>query len=373
MPRWNLNTSSFAQIVSSYSIAAFVSSFAAIFFADKFDRKKLLLFGFFGFLIGTFGCALAYNYNSMMLARIITGLFGGLIGAQVLTIIGDVIPYERRGQAMGLLMGGFALASIVGVPLGLFLANTFVWYYPFIVVASVGVIMVPFLIKYIPNVNKHLANPIKLKERTQNFILIFSNKTQLTALAFSFFMIMGHFIIIPLLNPYMVNNVGIHKSQTPLIYLVGGISALITATFIGKLADKKGKLNVFVISALISLIFVFILTNMPHWNIIIVLAIFALWFSTATGRTVPGSAMTTQAVTNQTRGSFMSLNSCIQSLGSGLATLTSGWVTYSDTKFVIHHYNILGYISISLILCCVYMAFRLDKLIKKNALQVVVG
>jgi MFS transporter, DHA1 family, inner membrane transport protein len=372
MPKWNLTTSSFAQIVSSYSIAAFASSFTAIFFADKFDRKKLLLVGFFGFLIGTFGCALAYNYNSMMLARIITGLFGGIIGAQVLTIIGDVIPYERRGQAMGLLMGGFALASIVGVPLGLYLANTFEWYYPFIVVASVGVIMVPLLIKFIPNVNAHLANPIKLKERTQNFLLIFSNKTQLTALAFSFFMIMGHFIIIPLLNPYMVNNVGIHKSQTPLIYFVGGISALITATFIGKLADKKGKLNVFVISALISLIFVFILTNMPNWNIFIVLSIFALWFSTATGRTVPGSAMTTQAVTNQTRGSFMSLNSCIQSLGSGLATLTSGWVTYSDSKYVIHHYNILGYISIALILCCVFMAFRLDKLINKNALQVAV-
>lgn len=98
----------------------------------------------------------------------------------------------------------------------------------------------------------------------------------------------------------------------------------------------------------------------------VVLITFSLWFSTATGRTVPGQAMTTQAVTTQSRGSFMSLNSCVQSLGSGFATLTSGWITYSDEKYAIHNYNILGYISIILVLMCVGMAYRLDRLILKH-------
>jgi MFS transporter, DHA1 family, inner membrane transport protein len=363
MPKWNLNTSQFAQIVSSYSIAAFVSSFAAIFFADKFDRKKLLLFGYFFFLIGTFSCVIANSYGTMMAARIFTGLFGGLIGAQVLSIIGDSIPYERRGQAMGLLMGGFALASIVGVPIGLKLANSFVWYYPFLIVAIVGSLLFPLLLKFIPNVNEHLKNPVHLKERVQNFKNIFSNKAQITALIFSTIMVMGHFIIIPLINPFMVSNVNVPIGKTPLIYLVGGISSILTATIVGKLADQYGKRQVFVIAALVSIIFIFILTNMPQWPIAIVLTIFALWFSSATSRMVPGQAMTTQVVTAATRGGFMSFNSCLQSLGTGIATLIGGWITYSDANHKIYNYHILGYISIGLILLCIYYAYKLDKFI----------
>lgn len=363
MPKWHLTTSQFAIIVSSYSLSAFVSSFAAIFFADKFDRKHLLLVAYFGFLLGTFGCVFASGLSTMVMARVITGIFGGLIGAQVLSIIGDVIPYERRGQAMGLLMGGFAMASVIGVPFGLFLANKFDWYFPFLVVAGVGSFLFPFLFRYIPNVAEHMNHPVHLKQRVNNFYDIFSNHTQKTALAFSMLMIMGHFIIIPLINPYMVYNVGVKQEYTPLIYLVGGLSALITARITGRLADRFGKRQVFVISALISTLFVFSITHMPTLPLFAVLTIFALWFSTATGRTVPGQAMTTQAVTTQSRGSFMSLNSCVQSLGSGLATLMSGWITYSDETYAIHNYHILGYISIMLILLCIALAYRLDQLI----------
>lgn len=363
MPKWALTTSQFSVIVSSYSLAAFVSSFAAIFFADKFDRKKLLLWAYAGFLLGTFGCVFATGYYTMSLARVLTGIFGGLIGAQVLSIIGDVIPYERRGQAMGLLMGGFALASVVGVPFSLFLANSFDWYFPFIVVAGVGTVLLPLLIRFIPNVDAHLANPVILKDRVSNFFLIFRNKTQVTALIFSLLMISGHFIIIPLINPYMVFNAGVLQANTPLIYLCGGLSAMIAAQFAGKLADRFGKRQVFVISALLSTLFIFAITNMPALPLFIILLTFSLWFSTATGRTVPGQAMTTQAVTTQSRGSFMSLNSCVQSLGSGLATLLSGLITYSDEKYAIHNYHILGYISIGIILLSVAVAYRLDRLI----------
>ena len=368
MPKWNLNSSEFSVIVSSYSLAAFCSSFIAIFFADKFDRKKLLLFAYFGFLIGTFGCAFAFNASSMILARVITGIFGGLISAQILSIIADIIPYERRGQAMGLLMGGFALASVIGVPLGLYLANKYSWYFPFLVVAIFGCVLFPFLIKLVPNVNEHLKNPVLLKDRIINFTLIFSNKTQVTALVFSFLLILGHFLIIPLFNPYLVYNVGIPKESTPLIYLFGGISSLITAQFIGKISDKKGKRQVYVVAVLVSLIFILLLTNLPQLPTYAVLIIFSIWFSCTTSRTVPGQAMITQAVDNKTRGSFMSLNSCTQSLATGLAGLISGWVTFSDTNFVIHNYNYLGYISVILLIITIFIAFRLDRLLNESKL-----
>ena len=362
MPKWHLNSSQFSVIVSSYSLAAFASSFAAIFFADKFDRKKLLLFAYLGFLVGTFGCVFAFDANSMIVARLITGIFGGMISAQVLSIIADIIPYERRGQAMGLLMGGFGLASVVGVPLGLFLANKYQWYSPFLVVAIMGSCLLPFLIRFVPNVNEHLLHPVPLKERIQSFIQIFKDKTQVTALSFSFVMILGHFIIIPLFNPYIVYNVGVPQNKTPLIYLFGGISSLITAQIVGKLADKYGKRQVFVTAAIISLFFILMLTNMPRIPVYMVLIIFSLWFSCTTGRTVPGQAMTSQAVTSKTRGSFMSLNSCMQSLATGFAGLISGWITYSDAQFAIHNYNYLGYLSVFLILVCIGLAFRLDRL-----------
>lgn len=361
MPKWNLTTSEFSIIVSSYSLAAFVSAFFAIFFADKFDRKKLLLFGYSGFLIGTFACVFAFGTYSMILARTLTGLFGGLISAQILSIIADVIPYERRGRAMGMLMGGFALASVIGVPFGLFLANKYDWYYPFLVVAVFGMLLLPFLFRFVPKVNAHLSTPIKLKERISNFYDIFSNQAQITALLFSFLLITGHFIIVPLINPYLVYNVGVPQEYTPLIYLVGGICSLISAQIIGKLADSYGKRAVFVWAALVSTFFVVLITNMPHWQLFIVLGIFGFWFSSSTGRTVPGQAMITQAVTSQTRGSFMSLNSCVQSLGTGFASLMSGWITYSDAKYAIHNYNYLGYISISLILVCVLLSYQLER------------
>jgi MFS transporter, DHA1 family, inner membrane transport protein len=366
MPLWNLTTSEFSIIVSSYSLAAFASSFFAIFFVDQFDRKKVLLFGYFGFLLGTIGCACAWGANSLIVFRTFTGLFGGIIGAQVLSIISDIVPYERRGQAMGMLMGGFAMASVVGVPLGLFLANTFQWYSPFIVVAGVGFVLYPFLVKFVPNVTSHINNLLPLEERIKNLKHIFSDKTQLIALSFSFLMIIGHFIIIPLFNPFLVYNVGVPQDSTPLVYFFGGLSSIITAQIIGKLADKYGKRQVFVVAATLSLFFSIIITNLPKLETFIVLIIFSCWFCTATGRTVPGQAMITQSVAAQTRGSFMSLNSCMQSLGTGLATLISGWVTYSDKKLMVHHYDYLGYISVFLLMISILLAYKLDKSLIKN-------
>ena len=361
MPKWHLSTSEFAIIVSSYSLSAFVSSFIAIFFADNLDRKKLLLFAYLLFLIGTFACCFAIDKYTMIVARSITGIFGGLIGAQVLSIVSEVIPYERRGRALGFLFSGFAFASIIGVPLGLYLANNYYWYFPFLIVAVFGTLLFPFLIKFVPNLTSHLENRTYLKQRIDNFVNIFKSAHQITALLFSFLLIMGHFIIIPLINPYLVFNVGFPQKYTPLIYLVGGIGALITGQIVGRVADKYGKRQVFVIAALVSLIFIVLITNMPAIHLSFVLIIFCLWFSSSTGRAVPGQAMITQTVSNTTRGSFLSLNSCFQSLATGSASLLSGSITYCDASFAIHNYNLLGYISVCLIIICVLLSFRLDK------------
>lgn len=366
MLEWKLTTSEFSVIVSSYYLAVVLSSFGAIFFADKFDRKKLLLVGYLGFLMGTFLSAFTYNVNSLVFARVVTGAFAGIISSQTLSIIGDVIPYERRGRAMGLLLAGFAFSSIIGVPFGLYLANNYNWFYPFLCITFIGLLLFPFLIRYIPNVNEHLEYSTTLKARFQTFIEIFRNKTQLTAVLFSFCMIMGHYLIVPLFNPYIVYNIGLPKTLTPLVYFFGGISALITAQIIGKLADNYGKLKVVVLAGLLSVPIILLVTNLPKISSYLLLIIFSIWFSATASRTVPGQAMITQAVTVQTRGSFMSINACVQALGSGLATLFSGLIAYNDKNLLIHNYNYLGWMSVILILICVSLAFKLDKHLVKN-------
>jgi MFS transporter, DHA1 family, inner membrane transport protein len=361
MPKWNLNTEQFANVVAGYPIMAFISSFCAIFFADKFDRKHLLMFAYGGFLVTTFLCGQASGYYSMMTARVFTGLFGGMIGAQVMSMIADFVPYERRGQAMGILMSGFALASVIGVPLSLFLANHYAWNAPFYLIAGQGIVLFFVLWKVLPNFKSHLEVPIKLHERFQNFLHIFKNRTQIIALGLGSCLMLGHFLIIPLINPYLVNNVGVDIKYTPFVYLFGGIATIITSNIIGKLADKFGKFPVFIIAVAFAFPFIFLVTNMPVWPLWLILLIFAFWFAVTTARSVPAQAMVTQSVTVQTRGSFMSFNSCLQSLGTGIATLVSGRLTFNDEQGVIHGYQNLGYISMIVILFCAFLGWQLNQ------------
>src|SRR5690606_41032724 len=102
---------------------------------------------------------------------IIAGLFGGLIGAQVMSIVADTFPYEKRGRAMGYLMAAFSVASVLGVPISLYLANFFSWHAPFILVAVMGIILIPFSMKFIPPMKSHIAS-IK-KKHSVSFMVIF--------------------------------------------------------------------------------------------------------------------------------------------------------------------------------------------------------
>ncbi len=240
IPYFHISTQQFALIVSAYSYAAFASGIIAAFVIDNFDRKKSLLFGYIGFIAGTLLCGIAPDYNFLIAARILAGLFGGLIGAQVLSIVADYFVYEKRGRAMGYLMAAFSVASIVGIPLSLYIANIFSWHAPFILVAFMGFVLIPFTFKYLPSMRGHIEANGKRK-LTEAFIIIFSRKTTLVALVFSALLWFGHFLIIPFINPYLEFNVGFTKNEIPLLYVVGGTATLFSAPMFGKLADQYGK------------------------------------------------------------------------------------------------------------------------------------
>ena len=361
MPHFNISPHQFTLIVSAYSYAAFVTGIVAAFFVDRFDRKKVLLFGYSGFIIGTLLCGLAPTYLSLIAARIMAGLFGGLIGAQVLSIVADSFEYEKRGRAMGYLMSAFSIASVVGVPFSLYLAKLFSWHAPFIFVAALGLVIAPLVIRFMPAMNTHLISKDERPDTKDIISNLFSNKQQLIALSFSAFLIMGHFLIIPFINPFLEFNVGFSKDQTPLVYMVGGAATLISSPIFGKMADKYGKLRIFSIAAFISLVFVFAITNMPVINFYFVLLIMGLWFVVTNGRTIAAQALISNVVSSQQRGSFMSFNSSIQQAFIGSASVIAGYMVKNNSEHKIIHYNWVGYLSLFIIAACMFIAYQLGE------------
>lgn len=371
MALFNITPQQFGFAVSAYAITAGCTSFAAAFFVDRFDRKSMLLFAYIGFVIGTFSCAFAPTYVLLVAARVLAGLFGGMIGAQVLSIVSDTFEYERRGRAMGSLMTAFSLASVMGVPAGLWLAARYSWHAPFLVVGGLGVLIIGMIAALIPPMTKHLqrqvdaSNPdeklgqIAQQVRVSPFQVltnIAQSPRQLWALTFSAVLMVGHFCIIPYIAPTLVSNVGYSQDNIFLIYFVGGLLTIFTSPLVGRLADWKGKYPVFAVFALLSLIPVWLITHLwptPMW---VVLTVAGLFFILVNGRMVPMQAMVSNVVPPQQRGGFMSINSSVQQLASGLAATIGGAIIVKTADGRIEHYGWVGYLAMALILVSVFLA-----------------
>lgn len=367
MPYFHIGAQQFSILVASYSISACLSGLAVAMVIDRFDRKRALITAYIGFMLGTIACGLAPSYALLLTARILAGLFGGILGAQALSIVADLFSYERRGRAMGAVMSAFAAASILGVPISLYLTNLFKfnWHVPFLVIGGVGTILIPFMIYYLPAMTSHIKDDGQ-KIRFEAVRSVFERPEQRTALIFSCLLMMGHFLIIPFINPYLEFNKGFSKGNIPLIYLSGGIASFASAIFLGRFSDKVGKLPVFLWSVFFSLFMVLIITAMPNVHFAVILGFFAIWFMLATGRAVTAQAMISEVVSSEQRGSFMSVNGSVQQLGSGIASLAAGVIVFTDkTNGKIMHYNWVGYLSIAVLLATMFIGrwifTKLDK------------
>ncbi len=372
MPHFQISPRKFSILLASYPISSFISGILMALFADKFERKRLLLFTYAGFIIGTAACGFSQTYEFLLLSRIFAGIFGGIIGGQVLSMIGDLFVYERRGAAMGAVMSAFAVASSIGVTFSLYLVDIFKddWHVPFLFVALLAMLILPLCYFYLPVLNAHLEQKTENSSNkiTQLWKTLTAKSTGL-ALLFSGLMMMGHFLIIPFINPYMEFNKGYPRSVTPLIYLVGGVASFVAAVFLGRLSDRIGKLTVFSYCVPLSFIMVIMITNLPSLPFSIVLSFFAIWFALATGRAVSSQTMVSNVTGSANRGSFMSLNSSIQHLGTGAAALVSGYIVTEDNSGRLMHYEWVGYLSVVVLLAGFFLGrylFRNTENIKSN-------
>ncbi|MFO0964874.1 MAG: MFS transporter [Gemmataceae bacterium] len=352
----HLTTGEFGLVVSAYTISAGLASLLAARFLDRFDRKNALLFLFAGFTLGTLLCALARSYPLLLAARAVAGAFGGVAAANVLAIVGDAFPDARRGRATGVVMSAFSVASIAGVPLGLFLAEASGWRAPFVALAVLCGGIWALAAAVLPPLRGHLereAAPVRIwaVATDSNHVRAFALMTSLVA---------SSFFVIPYLATAMVANVGLHDDDLKFIYIAGGLTTLLTLTWIGRLADRHGKLPVFRVLAAATCAPLLLITVLPFgFPMALVLVVTTLMFITTSGRMVPGMALITNSSTPQVRGSFMSLNSAVQQLGAGLASWLGGLLLSKAEDGHLAGYVLVGILACACSLASVFLAGRL--------------
>lgn len=366
MRMFHISPHQFGLLVSSYTFFAGLSGFAASFFIDKFDRKKSLLFFFVGFGIGTVACGLSPSYETLLAARGLTGIFGGVLGSLVMAIVSDAISYDRRGSAMGVVMTSFSLASVLGVPLSLYLANIWGWNSPFIALGVIALVLCGVIWKTVPPMRAHLTG--QTKEPTHRTITrIAQNPNQLKALLFMATVIFGHFAIVPFMSPSLVSNVGFTEAQLPLMYMCGGLLTIFTSPFIGRLADRFGKHNVFFWGALLTIVPYYVITHLGPTPLWLALCYTTFMFVVSGGRMIPASAMVSGASHAQSRGSFMSIVSCVQQLASALASYIAGILITTDSQGRLMNYELVGYMSIATTFVALYLSRQIETVELKPA------
>lgn len=366
MRLFSINPDQFSLLVSAYTFTAGLSGILASFYMDYFDRKKSLLFLFIGFTVSTAFCGLARSYETLLVARALTGFFGGVANSIILSIISDVIDYKRRGTAMGYLATSFSVASIFGVPFSLYIAHKFEWYTPFLFLAALCVFIVIAALKYIPQINAHLV-----EKKTVKFWIpvwqIIKNPQQRLALAFMFFVMSAHFAVIPFVSPAFVANAGLPESKLMFVYLIGGICSIITAPFVGKLSDKYGKAKIFFYAVLFSIIPVYLVTHLEKMSVFSVLLISGVFFISAGSRMIPAHALISSAASPQQRGSFMSLVSSVQSISMAFGAYVAGQiVTRDQVTGQLQHYSTVGFLAIGIGLFTLFILQKIKYLDHKN-------
>jgi predicted MFS family arabinose efflux permease len=353
-----INTPSFNLAVSAYAGAAGLSGLAAAFFLDRFDRKTALLWIYAGFAIGTLLCALAPTYEALVFARALAGCFGGIVGGISLAIVGDLVPDARRGSAVGTVMSAFSVAQVAGIPLGLYLADKLGWHVPFLWLAAASGIVWIFAIVRLPRVRAHLKVS-RSETPMRRFLGVLANANHLRALALMAVITLGGFMIIPDLANYLVANVQLNSGELRWVYLIGGGATLFTMNGVGRLADRFGRMRVFTIMMISSVVVALVATHLPVVPAVVAVAVSTLFMISMTGRFVPAMAMITSSVEPEHRGGFMSVNSSVAQFGGALAATMAGWVIHDGPDHRLIGFGLTGWIYLAWAIAGLWLASRL--------------
>jgi predicted MFS family arabinose efflux permease len=352
----------FGLLVSAYTFTAGGAGVLAAVFVDRYERKRLLLSMFALFALATLACGLAPNYLTLLAARGIAGAFGGVLGSMVHTMVGDLIPFERRGRAAGTIMMAFSVSTVAGVPLSLFLANYFGWRFPFFLIAALAAVLLLLGLRQLPTLRGHLPSAlISEDERTHPLAAMWEtlcDTNHLRAFAFMALLMLAGFTVIPYITIYATANVGIRQEDIPYMYLAGGCATFFTSRWIGRLADAHGKVRVFRSVALAALVPLFVQTHLPPVPLWIMVACATVFFILVPGRMVPAMAIMTSAVQPRLRGTFLSLNGAVQNLFSGIAAYLGGLMITLEGERLAGYGNV-GFVAMAATVVTLWLVGRI--------------
>lgn len=366
MKSLTLKPSAFGFAVSAYAFSAGLSGLLTAGFADRFDRKKLLLFFYVGFIVGTIFCGLAQSYVELVAARIITGLFGGVIGSISMAIVTDLFTLNQRGRVMGFIQMGFGGSQVLGVPISLYLANIWSWEAPFWMVAILSAGIAILIAVHLKPIVLHLS--IQRHKSTFSHLWHTVSKADYrVGFTSTALLSIGGFMMMPFGSAFAVNNLGVSYTELPLLFMISGLSSLLIMPFIGKLSDKIDKFKIFAVASLWMMIMCVAYTNLSNTPFWIVVVLNVLMMMGIMSRMIPSSALTSAIPDAQDRGAFMSVNSSLQQIAGGVAAAVAGViVTQADNESPLQRYDTVGYVIVVISILSIFLMWRVDRLTKKR-------
>jgi predicted MFS family arabinose efflux permease len=347
MPALKITSQQFGLVVSAYAFSAAAAGFMAAGIADSFDRKKLLLFFYFGFVAGTLFCGLAPTYELLVAARVITGCFGGVIGSIVMAIATDLFPMEMRGRVMGIVQTAFASSQIMGIPMGLWFANLWGWHAPFIMLVIISTAVAGIIIVYLEPVDAHLktGNARSPSQAFHHLFATIKKPRYLQAYAATCLLATGGYMLMPFGSAFSVRNMKIGLEHIPTVYLLTGICSIVSGPIVGRLSDAFGKLRTFYVGSVISMMMVLYYTQLGETSIAKAVAVSAIMFIGIQGRMIASQALMSGVPDPTSRGSFMSINACTAQLAGGIASALAGMIVIApaDETQPLQRFEVLGY------------------------------
>ncbi|EJO67837.1 MFS transporter [Leptospira kirschneri] len=340
---FHINPQEFSLLISAYTYSAFCAGIVGALLIDRFNRKSAAIFLYSGFMIGTAFCAIADSYIFLLIARIVSGSFGGILSSVIFAIVGDVIAMDRRGRAMGAIMGAFSVSSVIGIPLGLKVAEFYGWNMSFAGIVFLSLPILVLMYYHLPSIPPFQSTG---EDPVKDFLRIFTYKRYMASYMLIMFVILGGFTVIPFIAPYMERNVGIPKENISWIYFFGGLVTFFSSRGVGIASDKIGKHKVFYILVPLSCIPIFIMTNLGQTTLVNVLILTTTFMVIVSGRWIPALALITSTTEPRDRGRFMTVISALQNLASGLgATIGGSILVAASPTAPYQNYDIAGYLT----------------------------
>jgi predicted MFS family arabinose efflux permease len=366
MPALRMSPRDFGLIVSAYAFSAGASGLVVAGFADRYDRKKLLLFFYAGFVLGTLWCGLAQSFHALLAARIVTGVFGGVVGSVVMAIATDLFAPDQRGRVFGFLQTAFAASQILGLPAGIFLSNRWDWHAPFLVMVGLGVAGGLVVAWQLKPVVAHLALP---QERSAWMHLVdtLREPRHWSAFVTTILLATGGFMLMPFGSAYVVNNLGIAITSLPTIYLVTGIFTIFIGPLVGRLADRHGKYAVFLGGSVLTIAMVLIYTHLPPVTLAVVIVVNVILFLGIFSRMIPFQALSTSVPETTKRGSFNALGAAIQQVSGGVASVIAGQIVTLAPDGRLEHFAVVGYVVIGAALATLVTTWKMKEGIARRA------